>query len=173
MAARLQWYFSSIGSMNSVQPYCRLAIITMQTMPRTSWPHRVHTEVTAGTLADVVAMLTPIVCGVANIISAGARSLSHPDGSRLPGLELRSHKAVTAAAGCRRGQRCCRIDNGRFASRLPAARLTVERAAVIGRDHGLRSHRGTTCDQGDRPRLRPRGDDAVCTAMGRGRGLPG
>src|SRR6266436_2363191 len=86
MAARPQWYFSSIGLMNSVQPYCRLAIITMQTMPRASWPHRVHTEVTAGTLADVVMMLIPDRVWRCNIISTGARSLLHPDGSRLRAL---------------------------------------------------------------------------------------
>src|SRR5262245_32069109 len=51
-------------------------------------------------------------------------------------------------------------------------RLTVERAAVIGRRHGLRSHRGTTSDQRHRPRLRARGDDAVCTAVGRRRDFP-
>src|SRR5262249_24192456 len=45
--------------------------------------------------------------------------------------------------------------------RWPGDRLTIERAAVIGRRHGLRSHRGTTCDQRDRPRVRARGDDAV------------
>src|SRR6516162_1063055 len=59
MAARPQWYFCSIGSMNSVQPYCRLAIITMQMMPRTSWPHRVHAGATAGSLADAVVISTP------------------------------------------------------------------------------------------------------------------
>ena len=36
IAARPQWYFASIGSTNSVQPYCRFAIIAMQTMPMTS-----------------------------------------------------------------------------------------------------------------------------------------
>src|SRR5580765_464098 len=34
MAARVQPCFSAIGLTNSVHPYCRLAIITMQTMPR-------------------------------------------------------------------------------------------------------------------------------------------
>src|SRR6267143_609274 len=33
MAALPQWYLSPIGPTNSVQPYCRLAIITMQMMP--------------------------------------------------------------------------------------------------------------------------------------------
>ena len=40
IAARPHWYFWSIGKTNSVQPYCRLAIITMQTMPKTSCSHR-------------------------------------------------------------------------------------------------------------------------------------
>src|SRR5262245_46935294 len=42
MAARPHWCFWSMGLMNSVQPYCRLAIITVQMMPSESWPHRVH-----------------------------------------------------------------------------------------------------------------------------------
>ena len=40
MAARVQPYFSEIGLTNSVHPYCRLAIIAMQTMPIASCPHR-------------------------------------------------------------------------------------------------------------------------------------
>src|SRR5438477_6557257 len=40
IAARPQWYLASIGSTNSVQPYCRLAIITMQAMPNTSCSQR-------------------------------------------------------------------------------------------------------------------------------------
>src|ERR1700761_750205 len=47
MAARPQWYFWSIGLTNRVQPYCRLAIITMQTMPMTSCPQRVASEAVA------------------------------------------------------------------------------------------------------------------------------
>src|SRR5689334_23497191 len=38
--ARPQWYFVSIGPTKSVQPYCRLAIIVMQMMPRTSITQR-------------------------------------------------------------------------------------------------------------------------------------
>src|SRR5882724_804675 len=34
--ARPQRFLASIGSTNSVQPYCRFAIIAMQTMPMTS-----------------------------------------------------------------------------------------------------------------------------------------
>ena len=44
IAARPQLCLSSIGPTNSVQPYCRLAIITMQMMPKTSWPQRVAAE---------------------------------------------------------------------------------------------------------------------------------
>jgi hypothetical protein len=40
IAARPQWNFASIGSTNSVQPYCRLAIIAMQTMPIASCSQR-------------------------------------------------------------------------------------------------------------------------------------
>src|ERR1700733_8185920 len=40
MAAAPQWYFWSIGLTKSVQPYCRLAIITMQSTPTTSCPQR-------------------------------------------------------------------------------------------------------------------------------------
>ena len=38
---RPQWNRLSIGRTKSVQPYCRLAIITMQMMPATSWTRRV------------------------------------------------------------------------------------------------------------------------------------
>ena len=34
---RPQWNLWSIGRTNNVHPYCRLAIITMQMMPATSW----------------------------------------------------------------------------------------------------------------------------------------
>src|ERR1700724_764964 len=47
MAARPQWYLSSIGLTNSVQPYCRLAIITMQMMPKINWPQRVESDALA------------------------------------------------------------------------------------------------------------------------------
>src|SRR4029077_8193345 len=47
MAARPQWYFWSIGLTNRVQPYCRLAIITMQMMPKSSCPHRVASDAVA------------------------------------------------------------------------------------------------------------------------------
>src|ERR1700731_4922295 len=40
IAARPHWYLASIGKTNSVQPYCRLAIITMQTMPKASCSQR-------------------------------------------------------------------------------------------------------------------------------------
>src|SRR6516162_3020093 len=40
IAGRPQWNFWSIGLTNKVQPYCRLAIITMQTMPTTNWTKR-------------------------------------------------------------------------------------------------------------------------------------
>src|SRR5262245_45735132 len=39
MATRPQWCLASIGPTNSVQPYCRLAIIAMQRMPMASWSH--------------------------------------------------------------------------------------------------------------------------------------
>src|SRR5215831_4668695 len=40
MAALLHWNLSPIGLTNSVQPYCRLAIIAMQTMPIISCKRR-------------------------------------------------------------------------------------------------------------------------------------
>src|SRR5438094_9824265 len=40
MAARVQWYLDSMGPTKSVQPYCRFAIIAMQTMPRNSCSQR-------------------------------------------------------------------------------------------------------------------------------------
>jgi hypothetical protein len=40
MAARLQPCFSAMGLTKRVQPYCRFAIIAMQTMPISNCPHR-------------------------------------------------------------------------------------------------------------------------------------
>src|SRR5215469_4888799 len=39
MAALVQWCFALMGSTKTVQPYCRLAIIAMQTTPATSCIH--------------------------------------------------------------------------------------------------------------------------------------
>src|SRR5262249_2070 len=36
-----------MGLTKSVQPYCRLAIITMQMMPKINWPQRVASEAVA------------------------------------------------------------------------------------------------------------------------------
>jgi hypothetical protein len=59
MAARPQWYFWSIGLTNSVQPYCRLAIITMQMMPKINWPQRVASDAVArDEIASVVLVVT-------------------------------------------------------------------------------------------------------------------
>src|SRR5580693_4791752 len=42
-----------IGLTNRVQPYCRLAISTMQAMPTTSWVQRVVEDAIASDLIDV------------------------------------------------------------------------------------------------------------------------
>src|SRR5438105_3057485 len=42
MSLRLQPCLVSIGVTNRVQPYWRLAIIDMQTMPNSSWSHRLE-----------------------------------------------------------------------------------------------------------------------------------
>src|SRR4029077_16908510 len=60
IAARPQWYFSSIGVTNKVQPYCRLAIITMQTMPTSSWTERTEFgAMIAEVLADDIFVFLP------------------------------------------------------------------------------------------------------------------
>ena len=49
-----------IGPTNNVQPYCRLAIITMQTIPTSSWTQRSVPGVLAATaLAYVMFALLP------------------------------------------------------------------------------------------------------------------
>ena len=70
MAARPQWYFWSIGLTNSVQPYCKLAIITMQMMPKISWPQRVASDAVARDeiASDVL---------VATVSSIPARLIEH------------------------------------------------------------------------------------------------
>src|SRR5437763_8396285 len=65
IAARPQWWAASIGSTNSVQPYCRLAIIAMQTMPMASWnqrkPVRRGAAVTAPSVLEIINNL-PSAC---------------------------------------------------------------------------------------------------------------
>src|SRR4051812_9061506 len=73
--------------MNSVQPYCRLAIMTMQTMPRTSWPHRVHPDAVARTsaLADVVVIAIP-----GRVIVGGVEHASACPGKVETGFPMRT-----------------------------------------------------------------------------------
>ena len=51
------WAINSVA--DSLALFYLAAIITMQMMPRTSWPHRVHAGATAGSLADVVVISAP------------------------------------------------------------------------------------------------------------------
>src|SRR5436190_14390693 len=48
IAARPQWYLASIGLTNNVHPYCRLATIAMQTMPKNNCSHRYELAPCAG-----------------------------------------------------------------------------------------------------------------------------
>src|SRR3989338_6548237 len=51
-----------MGPTNSVQPYCRLAIITMQMMPKTSWLQRVASDAGGRRVVSLlfVDMVTPV-----------------------------------------------------------------------------------------------------------------
>ncbi len=53
MAVLPQWNFWSMGPTKSVHPYCRLAIITMQRMPKTSCNQRSGGGLTAAVDASV------------------------------------------------------------------------------------------------------------------------
>src|SRR5262245_55215918 len=66
MAGLPQWCLSSIGLMNSVQPYCRLAMVTRQATPSASWPQRVHSDARtrASEFSDVVAISAPAAMSV-------------------------------------------------------------------------------------------------------------
>src|ERR1700757_3704985 len=59
IAALPQWYFASIGSTNSVQPYCRFAIIAMQTTPIASCIQRKYGASAAAVGCVVVVMVPP------------------------------------------------------------------------------------------------------------------
>src|ERR1700733_10887610 len=59
IAARPQWYFASIGSTNSVQPYCRFAIIAMQTTPIASCIQRKYGASAGAVGCVVVAVMIP------------------------------------------------------------------------------------------------------------------
>src|SRR5262245_45076479 len=69
--ARFQPYFSLMGIVKSVQPYWRLAIITMQMMPTVSWPQRVVSEArSAGrSVCDIA-----VIGGLLAVASSPARS---------------------------------------------------------------------------------------------------
>src|SRR5471032_3521714 len=58
ISARPQWNFASIGSTNSVQPYCRFAIIAMQTTPIASCSQRKY-GASGGAVGCVVAVMFP------------------------------------------------------------------------------------------------------------------
>src|SRR5436309_1037868 len=60
MAARSQPYFCPIGPTNSVQPYCRLAIMTMQTMPISNCSQRLAGGLTAAVW--YVSIVLPNIC---------------------------------------------------------------------------------------------------------------
>src|SRR5258707_8689369 len=72
IAALDQPYLSAIGLTNRVQPYCRFAIIAMQTMPMTSCIHRYE--------AGLVIVLKPAACASLLINS----SFVVPIGSDIP-----------------------------------------------------------------------------------------
>src|SRR5262245_35041272 len=61
-----------MGLTKSVQPYCRLAIITMQMMPKISWPQRVDSEAIARD--EIVSVVT--VSSIPALLIRGARFAS-------------------------------------------------------------------------------------------------
>src|SRR6266853_3452424 len=73
IAALVQPYLSAIGLTNSVQPYCRFAIIAMQTMPMTNCIHRYE--------AGLVIVLSTAASASLRIDS----SFSVPPASDVPG----------------------------------------------------------------------------------------
>src|SRR3979411_3349696 len=60
IAARPHWYLASIGKTNSVQPYCKLAIITMQAVPIPNCSHR-NPDARAVPVVAVLDMFLPLV----------------------------------------------------------------------------------------------------------------
>src|SRR6266851_8725156 len=99
IAARPQWYFWSIGLTNKVQPYCRLAIITMQMMPKISCPQRVASEAMgrASAAPDVVAISVPL----AFMVTAGLARVAYNilRMGRLPSSRARSSQAGARSLG--------------------------------------------------------------------------
>src|SRR5580704_927137 len=59
IAARPQWNLASIGSTNSVQPYCRFAIIAMQTTPIASCIQRKYGASAAAVGCVAVVVMVP------------------------------------------------------------------------------------------------------------------
>src|SRR5215470_1040585 len=69
-----------MGLTKSVHPYCRLAIITMQTMPKPSCAQRVPSDAVAcvdSSVVDVVVISVPVACFEVCYRSLGRRSGVH------------------------------------------------------------------------------------------------
>src|SRR5882757_8678288 len=102
MAARPQWYLASIGSTNSVHPYCRLAIIAMQTMPMASCSQRKLLSVMSGVVCGLV-----IISSEPTPLDGGATgAFWYPKcqtarGYWVPLGEMDAKIAVLSAAGSR------------------------------------------------------------------------
>jgi hypothetical protein len=71
-----------------IQPYCKLAIITMQMMPKISWPQRVASD--ASGRADAPAAIV--------IVGLLLRYFYAPEDAEAPGQVL-ERRAVLIAAG--------------------------------------------------------------------------
>src|SRR5712675_1031974 len=127
--ARPQWYFWSMGLTNSVHPYCRLAIITMQTMPKSNWTRR-----TAGVAA---------AAGAPACNSFTALSVKKTSGLTTWGMALKTCRAGSVghrptgpgSRGLLSTAPLLGCGNARAITQSqapPRARLQVGAAAVIG-----------------------------------------
>src|SRR5262249_22676398 len=104
IAVRPQWNFASIGVTNRVQPYCRLAIITMATMPAGSCSHRLASaERDCPPFEGAIGRFLPVKCAAQTFAAFHALRVSRAYGTGDQ-MTQNSHlrDADTRPAGFRR-----------------------------------------------------------------------
>src|SRR5215467_1524395 len=105
IAALPQWYFWSIGLTNRVQPYCKLAIITMQMMPKISWPQRVNSDARSPASTDPDAAVMSYPC----CFCAFLPSHRQPNNRRQEPPAISLHLDLFQSASNTNSILCCRV----------------------------------------------------------------
>src|SRR5579863_2710559 len=133
IAARDQPCAFDIGSTNRFQPYCRLAIITMQMMPIKSWSQRPFCSPCAEVSVMIASFLWNAVCAAA-IVFVFPQALDQNTFGRRPDVKHLSRRHDLGASQTRPG----RSSRDRCAG---TAFANAQRSARTGGAHGREPQR--------------------------------